>query len=50
MCSMCYNERTPMSHVLRATCYKVDFTREFDDFGGGERMFHVLHATKWGKS
>jgi hypothetical protein len=24
-----------MFHVLRATCYKVGFTREFEDFGGG---------------
>jgi hypothetical protein len=39
-----------MFHVLRATCYKVGFPGEFDDFGGEGRMFHVLHATKWGKS
>jgi hypothetical protein len=34
-----------MFHVLRATCYKVDFPEEIEDFGGERRMFHVLHAT-----
>jgi hypothetical protein len=37
-----------MSHVLRATCYKVDFPREFEDLSGEGRLFHVLHATKMG--
>jgi hypothetical protein len=34
-----------MSHVLRATCYKVGFPRKLNDFSGGGRLFHVLHAT-----
>jgi hypothetical protein len=40
--------RPAMFHVLRATCDKVRFPREFEDFGGGRRLFHVLHATKMG--
>jgi hypothetical protein len=34
-----------MSHVLRATCYKVGFPGEVEDFGDEGRMSHVLHAT-----
>jgi hypothetical protein len=40
--------RPVMFHVLRATCYKVVFPREFEDLGGEGRLFHVLHATKMG--
>jgi hypothetical protein len=39
-----------MSHVLRATCYKVGFAREIEDLGAEGRMSHVLHATKWEKA
>jgi hypothetical protein len=36
-----------MSKVLHATCYKVGFPGEFDDFGVATGAPKVLHATKW---
>jgi hypothetical protein len=36
-----------MSKVLHATCYKVAFPREFEDFGDDEGAPKVLHATNW---
>jgi hypothetical protein len=36
-----------MSKVLHATCYKVAFPREFEDFAGEEGAPKVLHATNW---
>jgi hypothetical protein len=42
--------RASRSKVLHATCYKVGFAREFDDFGGEDGAPKVLHATKWEKS
>jgi hypothetical protein len=39
--------RASMSKVLHATCYKVGFLGEFDDFGVAAGAPKVLHATNW---